>query len=317
MVGFVRKAVRWVREQEVRPAILMYHRIAQSEFDPWGIAVEPSRFKQQITGCHRQRTVLSLMEFMHLHARGALPRKAIAITFDDGYACNANIAGPVLKSLGIPATFFITSVALEKRLEFWWDQLETIVMAPCEKKALELHLDGVRKEFHLGSMSERSKARTWRPLAPPAGQLQKTYLTLWKILRDLGEVERERCLDQLAQQTKISRAPRETHRPMTVTELRALSGDSLFEIGGHTATHPRLSTLRVSEQRSEISNNRELLIRTVGAQPQCFAYPYGDRSAETRRIVEALGFRCAVTTDGRRVQEADDRYYLPRIQVAN
>src|SRR5438105_4129160 len=114
MLGFVRKAVRRVVGWDVGPTILMYHRIAHSEFDPWGIAVEPTRFEQQMTKYKRRRTVLSLLEFMHLHPRGTLPRNAIAITFDDGYACNANVAGPLLASLGFPATFFVTSLGLEK-----------------------------------------------------------------------------------------------------------------------------------------------------------------------------------------------------------
>lgn len=317
MLGFVRKAVRRVVGRDVGPTILMYHRIARSEFDPWGIAVEPTRFEQQMTKCKRRRTVLSLMEFMHLHALRTLPRNAIAITFDDGYACNANVAGPLLASLGIPATFFVTSLGLEKRREFWWDQLEAIVTSPGARDTLELHLGGEWKEFHLGSKSDRRQARTWLPLAQPQGQLQQAYLALWKILRDVGEAERERCLVHLAEQADILRTLRETDRLMTVAELQALSDNSLFEIGGHTATHPRLSTLGLPEQKSEIAENGELLARTLGTQPRCFAYPHGDRAVGTRDIVEALGFRCAVTTDGRHVREGDDPYCLPRIQALN
>lgn len=317
MLGFVRKAVRRVVGRDVGPTILMYHRIGHSEFDPWGIAVEPARFEQQMRKCKRRRTVLSLMEFMHLHLSGRLPRDAIAITFDDGYACNANVAGPLLASLGIPATFFVISLSLEKRLEFWWDQLDAIVTSPRAGDTLELHLGGTRKEFHLGSKRDRGQARTWRALVPAQYQLQQAYLALWKILRDLGEAERERCLAHLAEQADISRAPRETHRLMTVAELQALSDNSLFEIGGHTVTHPLLSTLGLPEQKSEIAENRELLARTLGTQPRCFAYPHGDRAVGTRDIVEALGFRCAVTTDGRHVREGDDPYCLPRIQALN
>ena len=85
-----------------------------------GIAVEPARFEQQMRKCKRRRTVLSLMEFMHLHLSGRLPRDAIAITFDDGYACNANVAGPLLASLGIPATFSVISLSLESDSNFAW-----------------------------------------------------------------------------------------------------------------------------------------------------------------------------------------------------
>jgi hypothetical protein len=39
---------------------------------------------------------------------------------------------------------------------------------------------------------------------------------------------------------------------MTELELRTLAGSSLFEIGGHTVTHPSLPTLARAEQEREI-----------------------------------------------------------------
>ena len=76
-------------------------------------------------------------------------------------------AAKALGALYARGTFFVTSIALEKQLEFCWDQLEAIVTSPSERDTLELHLDGARKEFDLGSRRDRRQAHTRRAVAPP------------------------------------------------------------------------------------------------------------------------------------------------------
>jgi hypothetical protein len=56
------------------PAILMYHRVAKADYDPWRLAVEPERFAQQVAWLKRKRTILPLAEFAKLHRAGRLPR---------------------------------------------------------------------------------------------------------------------------------------------------------------------------------------------------------------------------------------------------
>src|SRR5438270_773320 len=83
------------RSSKSRPVILMYHRIADEKFDPWGLCVTPDRFANQLSWVAKNRTPVPLPEFAELHRRGVLPDNAIAVTFDDGYACTAKIAAPL------------------------------------------------------------------------------------------------------------------------------------------------------------------------------------------------------------------------------
>lgn len=49
------------------------------------------------------------------------PHPALAITFDDGYADNAEVAAPILDRLGLNATFFITAGYMGTGHRFPWD----------------------------------------------------------------------------------------------------------------------------------------------------------------------------------------------------
>ena len=93
------------------PIILMYHAIARRG-EPAGRYVIPeSMFARQMAWLkHMRYRVLGLDEFLHAHRCGQLPpARSVIITFDDGYADNADLAFPVLKQLNLPATVFIVS----------------------------------------------------------------------------------------------------------------------------------------------------------------------------------------------------------------
>ena len=62
----------------------------------------------------------------------------------------------------------------------------------------------------------------------------------------------------------LKKEMRLTHRPMTAAELRALAANPLFDIGGHTVTHPNLSTLAAAEQEQEIVFGLPLPRRDAG-----------------------------------------------------
>src|SRR5262245_51197852 len=101
-------AARRLRGGQV-PLILMYHRIAEAEADPWRLAISPTLFDEQLELLKQTRLVLPLVEFGRLHHAGQLPANAVAITFDDGYACNALRAAPLLEKYGLTATIFLTT----------------------------------------------------------------------------------------------------------------------------------------------------------------------------------------------------------------
>ena len=304
----VRIAKRVARRIVGRPilgrSILLYHRVANADFDPWNIAVSPDEFERQLVRL-RRKTVLPLREFVGLHAQKKLPRNAVAITFDDGYACNALVAAPMLKSFGYAATFFVVSDAIARGEEFWWDQLEFI-----------FHARDFDYESTVGLLASHS-ANGLTATIRQNGNSVAAFVALWGLVRRLSTEERRRYLDELRHRVGLEKPTRPSHRPMTEAELGALAANPLFEIGGHTATHPSLPMLDPTEQEQEIVFGSRFLEARLGKSIRSFAYPFGDWGRVTRDIVMAAGFDCAFTTAHRTVKSGDNPFELPRWHIVN
>jgi len=86
----------------------------------------------------RRCTVLPLAEMATaLSAGRRLPENAAAITFDDGYASVHDLALPVLKKLGLPATVFVTTGFVDGDCPLWFQQVELLSKRAEPRRELE------------------------------------------------------------------------------------------------------------------------------------------------------------------------------------
>lgn len=290
-------------------AILMYHRIADESFDPWGITVSPAHFADQLEWLTRKRTILPLVEFAELNRQGKLPRDAVAITFDDGYVCNGLVAAPLLERFAAPATIFLPPALIELGREFWWDELRKIVWS-ASSPALRLKTLTVR----LGEAEDEDDE--WAFGAPPRSARQRAYHRLWSLLSTLKPDQLDRCMTELRHQAKVTELPRASYRPLAPDEVRNLRS-SLIEFGSHGLTHTSLPLLTEEEKACEITEGKERCADLTGSECRAFAYPHGNLDPESRRLVEAAGFACACKADGWFVRQDADPFTLPRVHVGN
>lgn len=112
--------------------ILMYHYIREvdAEADPLGfrLSVRPDRLAEQLGWLREQGYETVLMHELAACLRGAMlcPERAVALTFDDGYADNALVALPLLRRHGLRATFFIVTGLVGREGYMSWRQLEQL-----------------------------------------------------------------------------------------------------------------------------------------------------------------------------------------------
>jgi peptidoglycan/xylan/chitin deacetylase (PgdA/CDA1 family) len=70
-----------------------------------------------------------------------------------------------------------------------------------------------------------------------------------------------------------------------------------FEIGAHTLTHPRLSTIPIPEAKNEIAGSKKKLEDLFGVYVEHFAYPWGDYNDAVVELVREAGFETGCTCD--------------------
>jgi peptidoglycan/xylan/chitin deacetylase (PgdA/CDA1 family) len=256
---------------------------------------------------------------------GTLPDRATAVTFDDGYADNLTVALPLLQQHDVPATVFITTGYLNGQREFWWDELERLLLWPGTlPSTLRLRINERIFEWDLagtgrygGEAFDRNRA--WRVSAKrdPSPRHQ-IYRSLYCQLRPLPDHEREAVLGELRKQAGTVAAVRPTHRTLRPEELIELADGGLVEVGAHTETHPVLAALAPSAQEQEIRRSKGRLEGILGREVRSFTYPYGSRQDYTSTTIAAVreaGFAFACSTSRGLVFRGTDPYQLPRAVV--
>ena len=276
-----------------RLSILIFHRVLEQADALAPSVPSAAEFEARMRWIAGWFNVLPLDQAVDRLFQGAIPTRALAITFDDGYADNLAIAAPILHRLGLTATFFITTGYLGDGC-MWNDRVIEAVRA-CRQDRLDLSALGL-KAYPLATLSERCAA-------------------IDSILTDIKHLEqarRQALADQIVAAAGGHPLPALMMNHDQVRALHALG----MQVGGHTVTHPILTRLTPDAAFEEMRRGKQELEQIVGAPVPLFAYPNGvprqDYGAEHARMVSGCGFSAAVSTARGAANARSDRYQLPR-----
>ncbi len=271
---------------------LLFHRVLPAA-DPL-LADDPDAraFESLLDFLQHHFSIIPLGEAIERSAAGTLPRASLSITFDDGYADNVEVALPVLQRLGLPATFFIATDYLDGG-RMWNDTvIETVRRLPLG-----------RHDFTALGLGEHALVSDEQRPA-----LVTALISGIKYLPDEQRLHVTRVLGE-----QVSGLPDDLM--MTTAQLRALR-DAGMEIGGHTASHPILTSLEPEQAREDIARGKAVLEGLLGESLSLFAYPNGrrgqDYDASHAAMVRELGFSAAMSTNPGVMTRDADRWQLPR-----
>jgi peptidoglycan/xylan/chitin deacetylase (PgdA/CDA1 family) len=269
-----------LRRRGPQPVVLMYHRVASVRHDPWGLAVEPHYFEEQIAYLKDHRTPMSMGELVNSLSTNSLPANAVAITFDDGYRDNLINAKPVLAKYGVPATVFLATGYVDSKSPFWWDELTTMILESARPSQHVEVCAGEPIALEWGEPEAADLTGTWRAADGPRTKRQHCYLALWSRLQRATVEERNRVVRSLRRSFQATSPP--LAMPMSSVEIASLLADDIVKVGAHTVEHVALTSLGQSESRREIGESARACSVLSDKSVDGFAYPYGDVDLETR-----------------------------------
>jgi peptidoglycan/xylan/chitin deacetylase (PgdA/CDA1 family) len=219
---------------------------------------------------------------------------------DDGYRDFYQVAYPVFREYGIPATVYLVSGFLDRELWLWVDQIRhALLHAPPQTFRTDY-----AGSFELASVASRKKAAH----------------AITEAAKKLPNAERLQLLECLPRELRIelpAEAPTE-YEPMRWEEAREVAAGGI-ELGAHTCTHPILSRLASAQDLAdEIGGSKRRIEEQLGRAVDHFCYPNGsieDFNPAAVAAVEAAKYRTSVTTEPGLNYPAADRFRLLRIGV--
>lgn len=300
---------RGLRRVLPRAVLLMYHRVADEPTDPWKLAVSPTHFAEHAELLSARGDVWPLSAYVQRLHQGIPPRRAIILTFDDGYVDNLTTALPLLDAHGLPATFFVPTGLLGTTESFWWDTLADCLLhrRPLPEKIV---LDNPRG-------GPNAVLRAQGPAVDDRDRRDRLHRDLWTLLSRCAPAERTVLLDQLCTITLTPRDAPPSRRVMSPAEVTALSDHPGMEIGAHTVSHTPLNVLPPHEQREELRQSQQTLQALTGGPVAGLSYPNGAYDATTQGAARDLGFTHACTTAWGATTWTTDPLALPRLHVQN
>lgn len=305
-LGTLRRAAHWLRSQfGSRVLVLLYHRVAELATDPQMLAVTPRRFAEHLEILPKHGKLMHLQQLTKALRVGKLPRRGVVVTFDDGYSDNLWNAKPLLQRHDVPATVFVTTGNLGKEREYWWDELDRILLQPRTlPETFELRVNGTVRRWDL-------------PEAAPVTR-ERMYFSLCELVRPLPEDEQQRILEEVRNWAGVETGGRPSHRALSPAEVGQLADGGLVEVGAHTVSHPVLSASPPAKQRWELQQSKAGLEEILGRPVTSFAYPFGTRedyTGETVALVRETGFTCACSNFVAAVTRRADLFQMPRVVV--
>ncbi|HZL34725.1 MAG TPA: polysaccharide deacetylase family protein [Tepidisphaeraceae bacterium] len=318
--GIVHRLARRVRNLlDAKAVILCYHRVADLSSDPFEIGVSSRLFAEQLEAVRKCGIPVSLTDLVEGLRKGRVPHRAVAITFDDGYADVLHEARPLLERHDVPATAFLVSGAVGQSGEFWWDELERIFLQPGRlPQKLSMKIAGADFHGELGDSREYSEQawqaqRGWRFEQPAPGARQALFHRLHPLLGKLDEPDRKAAMGELRRWAGMPELARATHRTLDASEVVRLAAGGLVEIGGHTVSHPMLPTLSGDRQRQEVAGCKSAIEQIVGRPIRHFCYPYGWHEDPTVQAVREAGYESACSLIPVPLRHRWDAMRLPRL----
>lgn len=259
--------------------VLTYHRIANPELvypsDPRVVSATPEMFALHMQWLEKHYHVIDMSSAVEAIVSGVpLPRRAVLITFDDGYPDFLEHAWPVLRKLHLPVTLFVPTAFPDQQVPtFWWDRLYAATVTSKEPEITDSKLG--RLPLHTRQDREHS------------ARIMQNHV------KSLQHIEAMMWVDDVCQ--RIASQKIVTPATLGWEEIKMLSDEGVT-IGSHSRTHPLMTRIGDEQVREEITGSQQDLENKLGKKLPIICYPAGAYNETTCSIAREEGIVLGFST---------------------
>jgi peptidoglycan/xylan/chitin deacetylase (PgdA/CDA1 family) len=287
-LGWVAVPAGWCLRLSGRPLglALGYHAVGEPEGDSRRELVaklSPRTFESQLRHLRRHYVPVPASELRKaVEARRRGQRIPVAVTFDDDLGSHAQVAMPILRRSGVPATFFVCGASLDGPFAFWWERLQ--------------------RAFDAGLLTGAERERL-------TGDANALIHRVASAIQQLEPEERDDVSRRLGDLT----GPDPPDAGLRREQLRLLA-DAEFEIGFHTRRHDDMRRLDDARLGAAVSDGRSALESVARRSVDLIAYPHGSADERVASAARANGYTAGFTMDPEAVAPEADPLLMGRIE---
>jgi peptidoglycan/xylan/chitin deacetylase (PgdA/CDA1 family) len=288
-----------------RIIILQYHSVrpeAETHYDVIGQGIiHPSKVfesqMQMVAGSCSPVMIDDVVDY--INGLKDIPKRAVVITFDDGFKDNYDIAMPILERYGLRAVFYLTVEYMDGNKAPWFCRLKHAFQTTTLR---DWRNPMTQQEWNLRDSQQRKEAR-WSSIVNCA---------------QLAGIRQHESVCAIEQSLEVSPLSGSGRLMMDWKEVQLLHRRGHI-IGSHTLTHPSLGSVSANDMYSELEGSKHILERHLGAPVCHFSYPdpvitlprpWTDKAV---LLTKGLGYRTAVTCIPGSVRRGDNPLLLRRV----
>jgi len=275
--------------------ILMYHDLEKDDFKCQGKLSLRNNISEKDFAAHMDVLkvscrVISIEDAIaEIKRFGCLKENSASITFDDGYGSVYDIAFPVLKHHGFPATVFLANDWINGKMELWWEKLTWAFAAMPATEIGITEIEGILKadlHWDIGiNLGDRAYKRKL---------LEKIEMHL----RNKDDTTCHKMVDSIVDSLSLDNdVVFNMPEPLSWEKIKMMS-DQGINFGAHTCRHINLKYADKESAEVDIKNSKEEIELKLSKPIRGFAYPYGNEIDAYHRIIPVLrnlGFDYACT----------------------
>ena len=254
-------------------SVLMFHGFASGRLLPFENLehkhLEVAKWRAFASWLSRMYRVIPLSEAVDCLERGkSLPDYALCVTMDDGFRSTHDLAFPVLKELGMPASIYLATAFVDEKRPIWVDRVSYSLIQ--------------------------------------AGQSYAELRAAKATLKNRSQDDIEQAVAEIEQQTghampvNVNDASLPaTQRSLDWDQIIAMRDSGLVEFGSHTCTHRIVGRCSRGVALDELLTSRRIIEERMGGRCDLFCYPNGtpgDFTAESEALAREAGYRATLTT---------------------